>query len=239
MGEIQIVILAAGLGTRLGLAHPKTLTVLADGRSILRRQLDGLRWAFGPEAQITVVVGFRRDLIVAACPDVGFAYNERYEETNTAKSLLKALHGSHPGGVLWLNGDVVFDPRLLEETKPLIEADRTFVCVNTAAVGVEEVKYRLDTEGCITQLSKSVADGLGEAVGINYVASTDKSTLIRHLELCTDQDYFERGIESAVTEGVLRVRALDISAYFVVEVDFVHDLERANAEVSRSVTSVA
>ena len=54
-----------------------------------------------------------------------------------------------------------------------------------------------------------------------------------------DQDYFERGIESAITEDRLRVRALDVSAYFAVEIDFPDDLERANTQVSRSVTHVA
>lgn len=239
MSDLQIAILAAGRGARLGLPLPKPLTPLADGRSILRHQLDSLRHAFAENARIVVVVGCQRDLIMDACPEVRFVYNERYEETNTAKSLLKALRTSHTGGLMWLNGDVVFDPRLLDETRALIETDRTFICVNTAAVGEEEVKYRLDTEGYVTRLSKSVTDALGEAVGINYVASADKAALITHLERCTDQDYFERGMETAIEEDRLRVRALDISAYFVVEVDFAGDLERANAQVSRTVTPAA
>ena len=39
-GPVQVVILAAGMGTRLGRPHPKPLTPLHDGRSILQRQLD-------------------------------------------------------------------------------------------------------------------------------------------------------------------------------------------------------
>jgi predicted urease superfamily metal-dependent hydrolase len=63
--------------------------------------------------------------------------------------------------------------------------------------------------------------------------------LIKHLENCCDTDYFERGIETAIELNGMRVRALDISAYFVVEVDFADDLERANVEVSKTVTSAA
>jgi choline kinase len=239
MSDVQIAILAAGMGTRLGLPSPKPLTPLADGRSILQQQLDNLREGFTGGARFVVVVGFKRDLIMNAFPDVLFAYNERYEDTNTARSLLKALRTSCSGGMLWLNGDVVFDPGLLGKIRPMIAADQTFVCVNTAAVGEEEVKYRVDPEGYVTRLSKLVTDGLGEAVGINYVASADKATLIEHLERCTDQDYFERGIESAIAEDGLRVRALDISGFFVVEVDFAGDLERANVEVSKTVTPAA
>jgi CDP-glycerol glycerophosphotransferase len=239
MREIQIIILAAGLGTRLGVPLPKPLTPLADGRSILRHQLDHLRQTFADAARIAVVVGFRYDLIIGAEPEVRFVYNERYDETNTARSLLKALRTSHSGGVLWLNGDVVFDRRVLERAQALIESDRTFACVNTVAVGAEEVKYRTDADGYLTELSKSVVDGRGEAVGLNYVSSADKAALIEHLERCTDQDFFERGMESAIMEGRLRVQALDISDCFVVEVDFADDLERANTEVSTTVTPAA
>ncbi|TVT60072.1 phosphocholine cytidylyltransferase family protein [Amycolatopsis cynarae] len=237
--ELQVVILAAGMGTRLGRPLPKPLTPLADGRSILHQQLGNLAAAFGDRVKVTVVVGFRPDQIMAAAPDVRFAFNERYEHTNTSKSLLKALRGTCSGGVLWLNGDVVFDPELLLEIAPVIARDETFVCVNTAAVGEEEVKYTADVDGYVHRLSKSVIGGLGEAVGINYIASADKPALVKHLEACDDTDYFERGIETAIEADGLRVRALDISSYFVVEVDFAGDLERANVEVSRTVTSAA
>lgn len=235
----QIVILAAGMGTRLGLPHPKPLTPLADGRSILQQQLDNLRSAFGDRTRVTIVVGFHAEEIMAAAPDALFVYNERYEHTNTSKSLLKALRSSASGGVLWLNGDVVFDARLLDKIAPAIAADRSFVCVNTEAVGEEEVKYTADVDGFVVELSKSVVDGLGEAVGINYIASPDKATLVEHLEGCTDGDYFERGIESAIEVAGLRVLALGISEFFVVEVDFAGDLERANVEVGKTVTPAA
>lgn len=234
----QVVILAAGLGSRLGMPFPKPLTPLSDGRSILQQQLDNVRSCFGDQARVTAVVGHRADLVMAAFPDLLYAFNERFDRTNTAKSLLKALRASGPGGVLWLNGDVVFDPGLLPEIQGLVRADRSFVCVTTGAVGEEEVKYRVDGDGFVTVLSKGVTDGLGEAVGINYIASSDKTMLTEHLEHCADQDYFERGIETAIGAG-LKVQAVDISRYFVVEVDFTDDLERANAEVSKTVTSAA
>jgi len=235
---LEVTILAAGLGSRLGMPFPKPLTPLSDGRSIMQQQLDNLRSRLGDEIRVTVVVGFRPDLVMAAVPDVRYVFNERYERTNTAKSLLKALRASGSGGMLWLNGDVVFDAGLLDRVLPTVRRDVSFVCVNTAVVGEEEVKYRVDEDGFVTVLSKAVTDGLGEAVGINYIASSDKATFIEHLERCTDQDYFERGIESAIEAG-LKVRPVDISEFFVVEVDFTDDLERANKEVGKTVTSAA
>lgn len=237
--NLQVVVLAAGMGTRLGMPMPKPLTPLADGRSILHRQLDHLRAAFGQDVHVTVVVGFRPDLVMSAVPDVTFVYNERYEHTNTCKSLLKALRASHPGGVLWLNGDVVFAPSLLPAITPEIHADHTFVCVNTERVGAEEVKYTLDPDGYVDALSKEVVGGLGEAVGINYIAAADKAVLVRRLDECRDQEYFERGLEAAIIADGVRVEAVDISAHFAIEVDFADDLARANSEVSRTVTPAA
>lgn len=227
--SVNVVILAAGMGTRLGRPHPKPLTPLADGRSILRQQLDHLRATFGSDAHITIVVGFKMDLIMeAAAGDAAFVYNEIYDQTNTSKSLLKALRLAPPGGVLWLNGDVVFVPGLLDELRKHVEAGRTFVAVNTASVAEEEVKYTLSADGYIDELSKTVVGGLGEAVGINFVAAADRPVLIEHLDACADQDYFERGLETAIAHEGIRVSAIDISAYGCVEVDFEPDLERAN-----------
>lgn len=235
---MNIVILAAGMGTRLGMPHPKPLTPLADGRSIMRQQLDNLAAGL-TDPEVTIVVGFHAEEIMRAAPLARFVYNERYEHTNTSKSLLRALRLVPVGGVLWLNGDVVFDPKLLDRIAPTIAADRSFVCVNTEACGEEEVKYTASVDGHIQKLSKSVVGGLGEAVGINYIASADRPALLEHLEGCTDTDYFERGIESAIETAGMPVLALDISEFFVVEVDFAGDLERANVEVGKTVTSAA
>ena len=225
---MNIVILAAGVGSRLGRPHPKPLTRLADGESILGRALRLLTSRFSRHT-IHVVVGFKKEMIMEEVPDVGFIYNPAYGDTNTSKSLLKALTIVGPGGVLWLNGDVVFDEGVLDDTLPLIAMDRSFVCVNTAAVGEEEVKYTLDPDGYIRDLSKTITDGaLGEALGINYISAADRPALTRRLAECDDLDYFERGIELAIAKDGIRVAPLDISARQVIEVDFAEDLARAN-----------
>jgi CDP-glycerol glycerophosphotransferase len=227
---VQAVILAAGMGTRLGRKLPKPLTPLRDGRTIQRRQLDALGEVFGPDVDVTVVVGYRAKQVMAhSSTDARFAYNPDFATTNTSKSLMRALAACRDGGVLWMNGDVVFDPAVLEHAMPFVRADESFVCVDTSTVADEEVKYTLDGNGYIRELSKTVVGGLGEAVGINYVSAADRPVLLEHLVRCGDQDYFERGIETAIEERGLRFRPLDISAWSAVEVDFESDLERANS----------
>mgnify|MGYP006279487409 FL=1 len=224
---LQAVILAAGMGTRLGRPWPKPLTPLSDGRTIMQQQMDNLRSAFD-DVRIVTVVGFKLELILEAFPNVGYVYNEAYDQTNTNRSLLKALRQSTPGGVLWMNGDVVFDAKVLERVKDLIAQDQSFICVNTAVVGEEEVKYTVDESGFVKELSKQVQDALGEAVGINFIAAKDKERLIERLAQCEDSDYFERGIELMVEKDAAQVLPFDIKDLFAVEVDFEEDLSRAN-----------
>jgi choline kinase len=224
----QVIILAAGMGTRLYSPLPKPLTELRDGRSIMKQQMDNLYRAFADQFRPMIVVGFKLEAIIERFPEATFVYNEFYDQTNTAKSLLKALRASNDGGALWLNGDVVFDPEVLIRVLPLIQADQSFVVVNTSKVSDEEVKYTLTPEGLIGQLSKQVSGGLGEAVGINFVSSSDKQMLIKRLSEVGDQDYFERGIEIGIESDGLQFQAVDISDLYAVEVDFAEDLERAN-----------
>ncbi|WP_159498353.1 NTP transferase domain-containing protein [Microbacterium sp. 18062] len=226
--RLQTVILAAGMGSRLGRSLPKPLTELADGRSIMRQQHDNIRAAFGDDARITTVVGYRAETVVDAFPDADYVYNERYDQTNTSKSLLRALTATGRAGVLWMNGDVVFDPRVLGRAIELIEREQSFVAVNTARVSDEEVKYTTTPEGFIKELSKTVRGGIGEAVGINYISRRDKRAFMHQLARVGDQDYFERGLELAILHDGLLLEPLDISDLYAVEVDFAEDLERAN-----------
>lgn len=230
----QVAILAAGRGTRLGRPHPKPLTRLEDGRTILGSQLENAAHAFD-NPQIYIVVGFKLDMILEAYPEGVFVYNEDYAQTNTSKSLLRLLRATGDGGVVWMNGDVVFDQELLALTIPLIEDEQSFIAVNTAKVDEEEVKYTVDEDGWINELSKSVVGALGEAVGVNFVAAADKDALIARLDEVDDQDYFERGIELTIQRDGVRYAPLDITRLSAIEVDTPEDLALANASLHHDV----
>ena len=223
---MKIVILAAGIGSRLGNPFPKPLTPLNNGKSIMGMQVENLTLHYNVD-DINTVVGFKKDLIMERFPELTYIYNPFFDRTNTSKSLLKALKKNKNESVLWLNGDVVFDEKLLNILNPFIKKEQSFVAVNTSKVAEEEVKYTLK-ENFIDQLSKTVKNGMGEAVGINYIAAKDIQFLINRLEECADNDYFERGIELAIEKDRLKVCAVDISAYDCMEVDFKEDLENAN-----------
>ncbi len=223
---MKIIILAAGIGSRLGNPFPKPLTPLKNGKSIMQRQMDSITTYFDIN-DITTVVGFKKNLIMEQFPEVNYVYNPFFDTTNTSKSLLRALKKHRDNSILWFNGDVVFDPQLVSLLQNEMNNNQSFVSVNTQSVSDEEVKYTLK-DGFVESLSKEVKNGLGEAVGINFIAAKDLDVFINQLENCDDNDYFEKGLEMAIAINQLQLKVVDISAYNCIEVDFKEDLLNAN-----------
>lgn len=219
---MHAIILAAGVGTRLGRPFPKSLSLLPTGERILGRQIRILRES-GIGGGITIVVGFKMALIMEEYPDVFYSYNPLYYVTNTSKSLLHCLHRLDDD-VLWLNGDVVFDAEIIENI--LQSGTDNQICVDKKRCAEEEVKYRVDAQGHIVEISKTVTEPQGEAVGINLVRRASVGPFVEALRRCEDLDYFEKGIEMCVQAGIVW-KPFDISAYRCIEVDFSEDLDAA------------
>ena len=223
---MKAIILAAGIGSRLGKPHPKPLTELTTGETIMQRQISSLSKYIG-ENNIIIVVGFKKDLIMEEFPDQMYIYNNIYDNTNTSKSLLCALNKIYDEDVLWLNGDVVFDEKVLEL---IIDFNGSCMAVNTSSVAEEEVKYNVNQDGSIRQVSKIIIDGLGEAVGINKIAQNHLELLKESLQNCEPQDYFERGLEFSIEKG-LKLFPIHISNFLCMEIDFIEDLDQINEKI--------
>ena len=223
---MKIVILAAGIGSRLGNPFPKPLTKLNNGKSIMEMQINNIKSRFDID-DINVVVGFKKNLIMERFPNLTYIYNPFFDRTNTSKSLLSALKKNKDSSVLWFNGDVVFDEEIFDTLIKSINQNESFVAVNTNKVGDEEVKYTLKN-GYINELSKTVENGTGEAVGINFISSNDIESFIENLIKCDDNDYFEKGLEMCISNNNKKIKAIDISNYNCMEIDFIEDLQQAN-----------
>lgn len=229
MSTLTAIVLLAGMGSRLARPHPKALTPLGNGETILSRQLRILG-EFG--LPVCGVVGFKKDLIMEAAPEILYAYNPNYDTTNTSKSLLCALQHMFDEDVLWLNGDVVFEPGVIE----LMLASRTSaVAVNNARVAEEEVKYQINADGYINAISKKVPQALGEALGINLIKAEHLAAFKRQLAAVADQDYFERAMELLIAEQRNVFVPIDVGQLGCVEVDFAEDLEKAKSMVARHI----
>lgn len=225
---MKAIILAAGIGSRLSRPFPKSLSVLPYGETILGRQIRILK-ELGLD-EIIIVVGFKMTLIMEQFPEVYYKYNPNYYITNTSKSLLCSIEALDED-ILWMNGDVVFDKAILSG---IIDAKNgSIVCVDKKSCGAEEVKYTLDNDGCISEISKEVVNGEGEAVGINLIRKHDLPNFTQALRECDDNDYFEKALEIIIKNNS-KIKPMDISTHKCIEVDFEEDWESAQ----RSFTTI-
>ena len=223
---MKIIILAAGIGSRLGNPFPKPLTKLKNHKSIMQMMTENISFLYSLDL-VNLVVGFKKNLIMENFPNLTYIYNQYFDQTNTAKSLLKAIKKNKDHSILWMNGDIVFDKNILLKLKEYIDKDVSFVAVNTSKVAEEEVKYTLK-DNYINELSKTVENGLGEAVGINFISSEYIDSFIKRLEECDDNDYFERALEVAIEKDGFKIKPVDISEFNCIEIDFEEDLKNAN-----------
>ena len=216
---MEAVILAAGMGTRLGSLIPKPLTSLVDEKTILDYQIEKLL-SLPTIRNIYIVVGYKKEIIMEKFPDQLFVYNNAYARTNTAKSLLAALNKIEED-VIWMNGDVFFDAEILNL---LVNTNCSACLVNRKECGAEEIKYRLNQDGLIHHLSKSVTCAEGEAPGINVIRKSDLKLFRDELERVADGDYFEKALENLTVSDQLKLVPVDVGPYFCREIDFEEDL---------------
>ncbi|KAF3362682.1 hypothetical protein PHSC3_000922 [Chlamydiales bacterium STE3] len=221
---MNVVILAAGLGSRLDLESkcPKALTKLENGESLLGLQIKFLS-RFLDKDRVLIVVGYHYESIMTNFPELTYCFNPDFASENTAGSLRRALRKVN-GDLLWLNGDVIFHPDVI---KAILNFGYTSMVVDEKSVTDEEVKYRTNESGEILEVSKEVLNPRGEAVGINFFKKEDLPLLKHYLEECQPTDYFEKAIELAINQG-LKVKALPVPSDFCCEIDFSEDLARAN-----------
>ena len=219
---MKAVILAAGMGTRLGTLIPKPLTSLIDERTIMDIQIANIAELIGIN-NIFAVVGYKKELIMEKFPEITFVYNPAYTHTNTAKSLLTALN-KIDDDVVWINGDVFFE---IEALRKLLTSDQSAILVDTKKCGDEEIKYTLDKSDNITELSKQVKNGVGEAVGMNLVKQKDIEGFRQALGEVSNQDYFEKAIENLIASGGAVFKPVQLNDVYCQEIDFPDELELA------------
>ena len=216
---MKAIILAAGIGSRLGKIRPKSLTMLPSGETIIENQIKILRNCGIKE--ILIVVGFKKELVMEEYPSVLYSYNPLFHISNTSKSLLHALKSIDLDDVIWLNGDVFLDKLVITR---ICTQQGNAVAVKKKSCGEEEVKYRTNRQNHICEISKKIRYPEGEAVGVNKILKSDFNLFLNCLEECEDQDYFEKAIEKAISMNAV-FYPIDVSDCNCVEVDFKKDLE--------------
>jgi choline kinase len=213
--------------------QPKCLLKVGE-RTLLERTVDA-QLAAGIN-ELVVVTGYRgemiRDFLTNHYPTltIHFIHNADYEHNNNIFSLWMTRPYTDGKDFLLMDSDILLDPKLV---KAIVEQEGTALALNRHECGEEEIKIIVDSESRVVELSKtcSIADAIGESVGVERIASDYSTALFRELEQMIEREglidiFYERAFERLIPQGH-HFRVVDTTDFFSIELDTVEDFERA------------
>ena len=238
------VILAAGMAKRLRPLTdecPKCLLKVGE-RTLLQRTVDAMLAAGIRE--LVVVTGYRGEMLrdfltehylspLTPQPsplNIHFIHNADYEHNNNIFSLWMTRPYTDGKDFLLMDSDILCDP---ETVQRMVNEQGTALALNRHECGEEEIKIITDANGRVVELSKtcSIADAIGESVGIERIAADYSSALFRELEQMIEHEglidiFYERAFERLIPQGH-HFRVVDTTDLFSIELDTVEDFNRA------------
>ncbi len=245
----QAVILAAGVGRRLGTTHqgPKALLPFA-GRSLIRRHLDALR-ASGIDT-VTIVMGHQASSLRAHLAESGggvadFLFNPDFTEGSMVSLACAAdvLRSGH--NLLLMDADVLYEADVLHRLVTTRHPD-CFLVDREIEPGDEPVKLCI-RDGRIVDFAKrpdNAYEWHGESVGFFRFAPATAAELAARAEAAVAAGARDAEYEAAIRD-MIRASAADrfgfedITGLAWTEIDFPDDVVRARSMIDRIDTGQA
>jgi len=224
---MKAVILAAGMGRRMkGLNGDKPKSYLEIGdRPIIRHQMEALKAVGISGYDVYIVMGYGFGHILKDFGEANaMVANHFWKFTNTAASVQIVCDWSEiQEDLLILNGDVIFDPKLL---KMLVECPaQNAAIVKKGKVGDEEVAVAVKAEGSdsIINIGKKIKNPIGEAIGLYKISP---KYIKKYAETFTKDD-FQNYYEDVFDRMEIPMKVVDAGELFVKEIDTKEDYEEA------------
>lgn len=228
--RMQAVILAAGVGSRLGCnGRPKCLMDVG-GQTLIGHHLEVLG-GLGVE-NILVVAGHGAEQVMAEVRHTGvIQFNERYSSTNSLYSLWLARKWVS-GSMMVINGDVLADPRIYRR---LLEAEGNVLAYDSRS-GTEDEHMKVRFEASrLHAISKDMcahrADG--EHLGMLKFDADGARELLNEADRLVAEGRVNDWAPAAVQRVARRlpVAGIDVTALPWTEIDFPGDLVHARERV--------
>jgi len=233
------ILLAAGVGRRLGQEGPKVLAPVG-AKTLLERHLDNL--AAEGVSELFITIGhqgeaIRRAVAASAYPGrVTFVENDRYREGSLISLWVQraVLRAGKP--LLLMDGDVLYDRRMLAR---LLAAPGEAVLLVDRAIepGDEPVKicFRGKTIVDFRKKPEHAHDWHGESVGFFKFSPMMATALAQRCERREAEGASTTEYEEAIRDLILAdagvFEACDVSDLPWTEIDFPEDLARAREDI--------
>lgn len=234
---MKALILNSGLGHRMGVLtseHPKCMTELSAGQTILSRQLRLL--ADAGIQEVVMTTGYFDKVLVDYCQSlelplhITFINNPRYAETNYIYSIYCAREALRDDDILLMHGDLVFEPSVLEE---IMQQKQSCMKVSSTLPLPQK------------DFKAVVADGFVKAVGIEFFDHAMEAQALYKLNradwpiwldnICA---FCEAGQTNCYAEVALnqvtetcRIAAYDVKDRLCTEIDTPEDLAKVQAQL--------
>ena len=238
--SLQVIIMAAGLGSRLKdltTATPKAL-IEVGGRPLVDYAL-GFARAIGGERRI-VVGGFcHGDVaarVAAVAPDAVIVENREFRKGN----LLSRLAGKRelgPGGFLVMNTDHVYKPTIAAVVAAACAgaAEVTAFCDFDRTLGADDMKVKLDEHRRVAAMAKPLPAWDCGYVGMTFVPAARRDDYFAAAERVLAGLGEASHVEAVLVE-LARTRApviADISGHGWLEIDEPHERNHAEQVLAR------
>jgi hypothetical protein len=125
------------------------------------------------------------------------------ERPGTADELRAALRLRPSGGALWLRGAGAPGPALLQALRPYVELGESCAVVSDPTGRPGAVRYTVDPDGRLRRLAPGLRDGVGELLGVNYLAPADRARFAAALAACAATDRAEHALAIAIAGGMV------------------------------------
>jgi choline kinase len=236
---MKAVILVAGFGSRLKpLTNETPKSLLPIGQTTTLTRMVRSLSQHGISEFIFVTGHFEdkiKDYINTHLSDINasFIRNDKYEKTNTGYSLLLAEPFIGNESFIKLDGDVNFDPEILDRLMRTPD-DANYLCLDKSDVDNEVIKAELDTVGKVIALGKyvDIDRAAGESIGIEKISAKYAQQLFTCLkQVMSDeslwQEYYEYAYDLLIKNNQATFKAVDITGLKWVEMDNLKDYELA------------
>lgn len=173
--NMKVLILAAGLGTRLAPItndKPKSL-VPVNGIPILIKQIENLHE--NSITDITIISGYKADILECMInekyPEIKIIRNSNYAVTNNMYSAYLARKAFCGNAFLMMNADVFYDASVIAA---LLKCDAENAIVTDIGTYMEESMKVVEKDGRLIQISKEIKleDALGTSIDVYRFSAT-------------------------------------------------------------------